>query len=162
MCLYCRKKNSSDVREITDNLQLIIQKISPFFRKSNIFFPLAICTNCRLKVTTVSKENMSATSTRISFEIPDYVEFAGNTQPREDDSFCECTLCCAVRKLGLRSKKSNKRLDHRGQFNFVKKCSMCHSEIAKGKSHKCNTTTKLRKICQVNWKSLLRRKKENT
>lgn len=164
VCAGCGKKivvgkKKIEYFAINCNLEQLLKKhLNPKFDISSPKFPLSICISCKLAVLEHEKEILK----RKLPVMPNFDDIQLPAATRShNDSDCNCFICLTARHSGhvySKSKdsvvitaenglngsaviKKNKQIDNVGVKNdSLRLCSICLSQIGRGKPHKCSVT----------------------
>ena len=168
VCAPCGKKMNKGARLLNDNqVEFIVHHLDPDFSILNPLYPIGICSGCRLKFSSVTKDPVKVTSLS---KIPNYGDMVLPRPTRDNpDPTCNCYVCLtgrdnrqfssAVGGRGLVHKESVQIELGAGlvgastsntlpQSAKVKErrpskqmCTVCKQEIGKGISHICTQSS---------------------
>lgn len=162
ICVLCLDKCKGAL--LTDKTKKILAGIYTDFYKNEMFLPSGLCSGCRIKLSSQEKTVGKRTITNK----PDYVELVkhvrmvtgSRTRSMEpyDPLNCPCEICILGRSSGSKKTKSRfvegeKKTKGRPSETSEEElsptvliCRKCRCEVAKGKDHPCNKTSKLQNL----------------
>lgn len=146
VCILCLSKRK-DLRPISDAVKSVIrEKILRDVDARNWYYPVSICTSCRLFCTSRRKTAVSLYSYKYDYK----------NITRSNDK-CDCEICKATetvvgknfpnvvpRKVAGRPKKEDTNA-----AKVVRLCNLCLTEIKPGKKHACNATNRAENITKI-------------
>ncbi|KAJ8666312.1 hypothetical protein QAD02_007974 [Eretmocerus hayati] len=138
LCVFCLKVKSG-MRVMGKCLREKISQLTVYDAEDDRI-PNSICECCKIKLYQAFKFGKEKPI------LPDYSHFpfpSKNTRLKAD-KLCECTSCLLARKKGFEKKTALYE-----SSVVMKVCTKCRSEVAKGKEHRCNTSTKRKNLTNV-------------
>ena len=165
------QKGKSSIKVIDEKISfLVVKYVHSDYSVDNICYPTAICPTCRLSLASVEKVTFIYILVFLNYydcyfqnpenpgrKLPPLLNYKDLVPPlpntrQNTDIPCPCTICNIARLknqdyIGFKNEHSNKTgrpaEGEKGPSpKALKMCSECLSELAPGKTHNCDKTTK--------------------